>query len=177
MSGDAGDKLLWVPVVAGAVTLLSLPAALLVHAWRPAWIDAGADALVRKRTAVVLAGAGVFVAELTAFVFLWNVVGGRVRVLALLLLAAAAAHLVVGFAGCAAAQGRAMLRRDDREGGSVTVLVLGWIARGSAFFVPLLNFVIGAYLVASAFGAPVVAWFGGGPKSTTEPSDGSTPAN
>ena len=167
MNPDVGDKLFWIPVGVGAFTLLALPAALLVQAGRPAWIDRTAEALVRQRTAVLLAGAGMFLVELFALAVLWKFAPSRP--LAGLLLLAALAQFVVGFAGCATAQGRAMLPRRGCVGARPR------LARtGRCVVRPVLNWPIGAYLAAGVRRS-VVAWFAR-PKPTTSPPS-ARPAN
>ncbi len=153
--GAKGDESAVGLVVLGAVlallVALGLPAALLLHTFRPAWIAAEARALDRRKTACVLVGAGLAVA---AFVVI-AAVGSRSAGAGLVLTAPVLAWLVVGFAGCARRQGERLT--GSTEG--VRPLVLGWLARAGAFAVPVLWPVIATYLVVTAFGAPVVAMF------------------
>jgi hypothetical protein len=153
--GAKGDEPAVVLLVHGVViaffVVLGLPAALLLHTFRPAWIEAEARALDRRKTACVLVGAGLAVAAFVVIAAVWSKNAGA----GILLTAPALAWLVVGFAGCARRQGERL------TGSTVGVrpLVLGWLARAGAFAVPVLWPVLATYLVVTAFGAPVVAMF------------------
>lgn len=151
--------------------LLAMPAALLVHSRRRPWFDRVARAADARRTACVVAGAGVVLAAVVVFAVLWN--ARPLRAFALAWGAAAIAVFLVGFSAGAWNQGRRMLRRED----GVSCLVLGWLARAGAAAVPLLWPAVAAYLVSAGCGAPVVALFSrDAENSTTEPSPGSSPS-
>jgi hypothetical protein len=153
--GAKGDDPAFVLLVLGAViaffVVLGLPAAILVHTFRPGWIAAEARALDRRKTACVLVGAGLAVA---AFVVIAAVSAKRPAA-GIFLTAPALAWLVVGFAGCARRQGERLTGTTD----GVRPLVIGWLARAGVFAVPVLWPVLATYLVVTAFGAPVVAMF------------------
>lgn len=159
----------------GILLLASLPAALMVHAWRPSWTARIASAHLRRRTASVLAGAGLFLVSLFAAAVFWNARGARP--IAVLIVTAVWALYLAGFAGGSLALGRALTGRED----GTRVLVAGWIVRSLSLLVPLLDVVVAAYLTAASLGAPLVALLdrgaSGAPKETAAPSDGSTPAN
>lgn len=129
--------------------VVSLPAVLLVHAFRPDWIAAEARAIERRKTACVLIGAGLFVTAVGVIGAVWARNPGA----AVLLLLPVLAWFLVGFAGCS-------LRQGERLTGAIAgtrPLVLGWLARAGAFAVPLLWPVAGVYLVVVALGTPLVA--------------------
>jgi hypothetical protein len=170
-SDRVGETLLLGGVVVAVPLLLALPAALLVHSRRGAWLDRIERAAETRRTACVLAGAGVVLAEVLVWAVLSNV--RPLRWAAVAWAAAALAAFVVGFAAGARNQGRRMLGRED----GVSCLVLGWLARAGATAVPFLWPAVAAYLVCVSCGAPIVALLAGdGGKRTTEPSPGSSPS-
>lgn len=161
-------------VAVAAGLLVGLPWGLLLLASRPAWLDRAAAATSSRRLSCALWGAGLLLAGAFAAAVCWNL--RELRFAAVALLALGAANLYTGFAVQALAQGRALLRRDA----GASAMLWGWLARAGVLVVPLVGVVAGAYLVASAFGAPFVAWvawLGSRGNSTTEPSAGSTPAN
>lgn len=167
---DPGTTLLFGGVVVAAPLLLTLPAALLLHARGSRWVERAAVAGDTRRTACVLVGAGTVIAALLGFAALWN--APDARALAVVWLAGAYGLFVVGFTAGAERQGRRLLRRD----GGVACVVLGWLARSGAFAVPVLWPVIGAYLVSGACGAAVLGLsLRGSGKVTTDASAGSTP--
>lgn len=153
--GAKGDESAVGLVVLGAaialLVVLGLPAALLLHTFRPAWIAAEVRALDRRKTACVLVGAGLAVGSFVVIA----AVASRNPAAGVLLTAPALAWLVVGFAGCARRQGERLTGTSD----GVKPLVIGWLARAGAFAVPVLWPVLATYLVVTAFGAPVVAMF------------------
>jgi hypothetical protein len=147
--GDSGAALFVVGVWLALVVLLSMPAALLLHTFRPDWIDAEARAFDRRKTACVVAGAGLFVLALVVIGAVWS----RKPGLGAVLLVPAFAWFVAGFAGCARRQGE----RLTESSSGVRPLVVGWLARAGAFAVPVLWPFVATYLVVAALGAPLVA--------------------
>ena len=155
LGGAAGDDhsvaLLFLGACIAVGLLLSMPAVLLLHAYRPDWIAAQARAFDRRKTACVLIGTGLFVLAIVVI----GAVSSRHAPLGFLLLLPTLAWFLAGFAGCARRQGERLTGTTD----GVRPLVLGWLARAGAFAVPVLWPVVGTYLVVAALGAPLVAMF------------------
>lgn len=148
---DSAVGLLVYGAIIALLAVLCLPAALLLHTFRPGWIAAEARALERRKTACVLVGAGLAVATFVVVA----AVASRNAGAGIVLAAPAFAWLVVGFAGCARRQGERLTGAAD----GVRPLVVGWLARAGAFAVPVLWPLLATYLVVTAFGAPFVAMF------------------
>lgn len=152
-----------------AAVAVGLPIALLILAWRPAWLDASARAVDEARTKTVLWGAALV---LLGWMAAWFALSARpLHPLAWCIAGAMLANAYAGFAAGAWAQGRAMLRREA----GASPLVWGWLARAGACAVPIVGVVLGAYFVALASGTPFVAWLASR-KSTVAPSAGSDAA-
>lgn len=161
---DAASFLLVVGAIVAVLVVLGLPFGLLLHSVRRDWIDREARALERRATACALLGAGVVIAWILVLALLQ-----RAPAIGLGATACAVAWFFAGFAGCARAHGERLVRSVG-EGRSA--LVLGWLARAGLFAVPVLWPLLGAYVVVTAFGAPLAALFARAP---SPPAEDATP--
>jgi len=179
-AASGGDilGLLFLAGLFGALTLLlSLPAGLVLHAWRPTWVGRVAEEYDRRGTAALLVGAGVLLGLLLVSGVLQSI--GLGWLIAPLLLGAYALFLV-GFAGCSRRQGMRVLEGDLGldDGISPRPLVIGWLVRAGAAGTPLLWPLLSIYLLATGIGAPIVALcMFRGSVAVADVSDTETPPN
>lgn len=168
--GDVAEFvfLVGLPIALGLVA--SLPAALMLHTWRPALIGRVARAYGERRTAALVIGAGVALGSLLVTAILMQ----HVWRLGMIVVTVLYAYLLVGMAGCARRQGVRMAGGDPAtdDGRLLRPLVLGWLARAGATACPVLWPLLATYVACTALGAPVVALFAGRrPNDDAAPED------
>jgi hypothetical protein len=157
--GDVAGFLFLIGALIALGLIASLPAALMLHTWRPALIARVARAYGERKTAALVVGAGLALGSVLVTAILMEY-AWRLGMVGLTVLYA---YVLVGMAGCARRQGVRMLsgelETDDER--RPRPLVLGWLTRAGAVACPLLWPLLATYVACSALGAPVVALFAG----------------